>query len=235
MAPLPISGTMDRIPSVWDAPPAPSSEPTSPTHTASSSGWFISPSPKGHPSLLWVLRNFLALEGRACLASSPRNQLLDQLHWQNCNCSFRVLPISANGLSLAQAKTWEPPLALPLTPHILSVSKSCCSAFTCPESSLTGTPVPVAAGPPGWFPYLCPPVYSRQLAQSSQNPSQSTSELSTDFHLTLLLPPRPDTLALLVPPLSPHLPLFLLTCYAQLSRADRPKAPRACSSLRLLP
>lgn len=126
-------------------------------------GGLFPPAPdKGHPSLLWVLRNFPALEGRACLASSPRNQVLDQLHWQNCNCSFGVLPISANGLSLAQAKTWEPPLALPLTPHILSVSKSCCSAFTCPESSLivptTGTPVPAAAGPPGWFPYLCPPV-----------------------------------------------------------------------------
>lgn len=63
---------------------------------------------KGPPSLLWVLRNFPALEGRACLASSPRNQLLDQLDWQNCNYSFGVLPISANGLSLAQAKTWEP-------------------------------------------------------------------------------------------------------------------------------
>lgn len=76
-------------------------------------GGLFPPAPdKGHPSLLWVLRNFPALEGRVCLASSPRNQLLDQLHWQNCNCSFGVLPISANGLSLAQAKTWEPSLTL---------------------------------------------------------------------------------------------------------------------------
>lgn len=93
-------GHYGQDPFCLGCPTCTSSEPTSPTHTASSSGWFIPPAPdKGHPSLLWVLRNFPALEGRACLASSPKNRLLNQLHWQNCNCSFGVLPISANGLS----------------------------------------------------------------------------------------------------------------------------------------
>lgn len=52
------------------------------------------------------------LEGRACLASSPRNQMLDQFHWQNCDCSLGVLSISANSHSsspLCRPKPWSHP------------------------------------------------------------------------------------------------------------------------------
>lgn len=80
--PFPISVTVDRTPSVWDAPCAPSSGPTS---QMTSSSWWFPPAPdRGHPCLLWVLR--------ACLALKSQNQLLDQLHWLDCDCASRVLP-----------------------------------------------------------------------------------------------------------------------------------------------
>lgn len=140
---------------------------------------------------------------------------------------------------MSSGQNLGPSLTLPLTPHILSVSKSCSSAFTCPESSLightTGTPVPAAQVPQPGFPTCALQSSLGRYSNLLKTQVRAPQNRPQTSHLTLLLPPRPDTLALLVPPLSPHLPLFLLTCYAQLSRADGPEAPRVCSSLRLLP
>lgn len=56
-APLLLSATVDRMPSVWDAPCVPSSEPK---------GWFSPAGMEVPPCLLQVLRNLTGLEVAEC-------------------------------------------------------------------------------------------------------------------------------------------------------------------------
>lgn len=150
--------TVDRMPSVWDTPFAPSSESTS--HRVSFPSW-----DGGHPCLLQVLRNLMALEDSVWPALSPRTtELLGQLHWLN----YMTTPLVSSSLFMTSYPLYgsgqnlgSPPshishcIHLSENPAVPPRTQPKCGGFSSPT---TRVPVPATTGPLEGLPtYPYPP------------------------------------------------------------------------------